>query len=178
MTGMSQRAYAAAAGLSRGTVSELIDAGMPGRGFRAIEKESADAWRAANIDPARTDAARRGLANSAGKPRKNGKAAKISGSSKVNGASVATARRKKLEFDLKLSQLKLAERQGEVIPRETLESFLFARARDERDQWIGFIARTAPILAHDLDCDLQKSFAVLDRLIREQLLALAKELPA
>ena len=69
----SQRAYAAAAGLSRGTVSELIDAGMPGRGFRAIDKESADAWRAANIDPARTDAARRGLAEPAGKPRKNGK---------------------------------------------------------------------------------------------------------
>ena len=112
MTGMSQRAYAAAAGLSRGTVSELIDAGMPGRGFRAIDKESADAWRAANIDPARTDAARRGLADSAGKPRKYGKAAK------VNGASVATARRKKLEFDLKLSRIETRRAPGRSHPAD------------------------------------------------------------
>jgi hypothetical protein len=115
----------------------------------------ADAWMAENIDPARQEAARRGRAD------------------RVSGGSVASARQQKLETDVRLSQLKLGERDGSLVARSEVEAFVFARARMERDRWVSFVARTAPTLANELDCDPQRAFAVLDRLVREHLTELA-----
>jgi len=58
--------------------------------------------------------------------------------------------------------------------RAKVEAFIFERARDERARWTGWIARTAPTLAHELDCDPQKAFAAVDRLTREHLAELAE----
>jgi hypothetical protein len=152
-TYVMQAAYAKRVGLSQTRIAQLIRDGLPTNGSR-IDPVAADRWMAEHIDPLRKAAAR-------------GK------SGGVSGGSVAAARAAKLQADVKLSQLKLGERDGSLVERASVEKFIFERARFERDRWVGWIARTAPTLAHDLDCDPQRAFAVLDRLVREHLAELA-----
>ncbi len=150
--GVTKAIYARRAKLSHGRVSDLIAQGLPTLADGKIDPAAADAWLAENIDPARKDADKRGRSAKAGKL-----------------ATVAEARRKKIIFDLELSNLNLRERKGELVERAEVERFIFERAHFERDQWLGWIARTAPALAHELNCDPAAAFAALDRMVREHL---------
>lgn len=152
---VTQTAFAKRVGLSKTRVSKLVREGLPTHGGR-IDVAEADAWIAEHVDPVRKDADARG--------RKAG----------ISGGSVAAARAAKLQADVKLSQLKLGERDGSLVERATVERFIFERARFERDQWIGWIARSAPELAAALDVDLQAAFAAMDRLVRAHLVELAR----
>ena len=80
----------------------------------------------------------------------------------------------KLQADVKLTQLKLGERDGSLVERSAVEKFLFERARFERDQWVGWVSRAAPAIAAEIQCDPTAVFALVDRLVRKQLSELAQ----
>jgi hypothetical protein len=76
-------------------------------------------------------------------------------------------KKQKLSADLRLADLKLREREGSLVQKGAAETFVFEEARKIRDQLIGWVAQSAPTLAHELEADPQKTFAALDRLVRE-----------
>jgi len=45
---------------------------------------------------------------------------------------------------------RLAKMRGEVVDRDTAQRIVFQMARQERDQWLGWPARVAPLLAAEL----------------------------
>lgn len=153
ITHVTQAAYAKRVGLSQSRVAQLIREGLPTNGSR-IDPIAADRWVAEHSDPVRKAAAR-------------GK------SGGVSGGSVAAARAAKLQADVRLSQLKLGERDGSLVERASVGKFIFERARFERDRWVGWIARSAPELAAALDCDPHATFSALDRVVRDHLVELA-----
>ena len=87
--------------------------------------------------------------------------------------SVTDLRKQKLAAEIRLANLKTDEREGSLVPRAAAENFIFEEARKIRDGLIGWVSRSAPIIAAELECEPQLVFAVLDRLIREHLADLA-----
>ena len=153
-SGLTQTAYAKRVKISRGRVGQLIDDGLPVTADGKINPAIADRWIAEHVDRERRAAERRG------------RQAPVS-------AAVADVRRQKLSADARLAELELRRREGSLVAKSEVERFVFARAQMERDRWLGFIARTAPVLASELDVDLSKAFSFLDRVIRAQLLELS-----
>jgi hypothetical protein len=88
-------------------------------------------------------------------------------------ASCTDLRKRKLAIDNQISELKLSERSGSLVPRDAAERYVFEELRKVRDNLIGWVARSAPVVAHELDADPQLTFATLDRLVREFLTELA-----
>jgi hypothetical protein len=152
--------YAKRVNLSRPRVSQLVAKGLPTVGGK-IDPDTADKWIAANLDPERRERDRswRGGVVNEPAPRR---------------VETTEARRQKMQADAGLANLKLRERDGALISRDIVERFVFERARAERDVWIGWIARTAPALAHELQSDPQATFAALDRIVRENLLEISQ----
>ena len=153
---LTKTGYARHVKLSPGRITQLLAKGLPTVAGK-INSDAADAWIEANIDHDRRERERERQASSvATEP------------APVRG-EMSEARRQKMQADAGLAKLKLRERDGALISREVVERFVFERARAERDVWIGWIARTAPILARELEVNSQKAFAILDRIVREHL---------
>jgi hypothetical protein len=84
------------------------------------------------------------------------------------------ARVEKTRHDAELKALLVAERRGDLIDRQAAERAIEGRARFERDSWIGFAAAASATLAAELGGDPARTFAVLDRLVREHLTQLSE----
>jgi hypothetical protein len=69
-------------------------------------------------------------------------------------ATTAEARTRKLVHESNLLALELRQRQGELVDRKAAEAAVFARARFERDAWVGWSSRAAPALAAKFGVDL------------------------
>jgi len=153
----TKSAFAARTGLSPGRISQLIAEGLPVAGDGSIDVEAGLSWMAANLD-----AARRGKGGSTSTP----------AGSKT--ATLAEARR--LHEIVKVQRAKLAyeREQGSLVDAVEARNTIFARARAERDAHLAWVQRVAPILAAEAGGDPGKTFAILDRMMREHLAHLAE----
>ena len=150
----SKAEFAARAGLTAGRISQLIAEGLPVRSDGSIDVAQGLAWMEANLDAARR--------NKGGSPGPGNRA-----------ATLAEARR--LHEIVKVQRAKLAyeREQRSLIDAEDARRTVFARARAERDAHVAWVQRAAPIVAAEAGGDPNKTFAVLDRMMREHLEHLA-----
>jgi hypothetical protein len=150
---VSKAAFAERVGLTRGRISQLIAQGLPVLPDGRIEVEAGLRWMEENLDPGR-----------------RGKGGTQSGTT----PSLAEARR--LHEIVKVQRAKLAyERErGDLVNRSAVKVAVFARAKAERDAHMAWVARVTPLLAAELGADPARTFAALDRLMREHLVDLAR----
>lgn len=163
----SKSKFAARVGVTKGRISQLVAAGLPVREDGSIDIEAALAWMEANLDPAKrnkggtkrealiTGGAKDGAGTSSGMP------------------SLGEARRLHLIVQIERAKIALQQERGQLIDAEQASATVFNRARAERDAHIAWVQRSAPIIAGELCSDPAKTFAVLDRLMREHLDCLA-----
>lgn len=151
----SKSSFAARTGLSPGRISQLIAEGLPVGGDGSIDVEAGLSWMATNLD-----AARRGKGGSA-----------VAASART--ATLAEARR--LHEIVRVQRAKLAyeREQGNLVDAGEARNTVFARARAERDAHLAWVQRAAPILAAEAGGDPNRTFAILDRMMREHLEHLA-----
>ena len=174
MQGLSERAYAARVGLSRGAIQKAKEAGRivlyPDG---SIDPDASDARRAEMTDPSKVRGARVELAagrvmqpSAASSPpgpimkpvpeaavtavgdtlREQGLAAPAAGGAMTFlQAKTANEVLKAQERRIRLSRLK-----GELIDRARAETLVFRLAREERDAWVTWPARVAAVMAAEL----------------------------
>lgn len=151
-TTMSKKGFAEHLRVTPGRVSQYIAAGLPVEENGRIHIERGKAWVKANVDPNRRRAGGDGTLP-------------LFGSSSRDARETAEA---------EIAQLKAKQLGGQLIDRAATLRTIESRARAERDAWIGWVNRAAPELAHEAGGNLSTTVAVLDRLVRDQLVTLAK----
>ncbi len=182
MQGMSERQYAAHAGISRGAVQKARAAGrlvMFPDG--SIDAQASDLRRAATTDPSKQR-------QQAGKP------ARLK---PVSEAAVGSVRETLKEQGLPaggnvtfvqartaheiakahLARLKLQERRGALIDRARATALVFRLAREERDAWANWPARVAALMAVELGVEAHAMQKVLGAHVRAHLAELAEVKP-
>lgn len=182
MQGMSERQYAAHAGVSRGAVQKARAAGrlmlFPDGSINAA---ASDARRAAATDPAKQrgragkPAAVRPVAAAAvGSVRETLKEQGLPAGSRVTYVEARTAHE---IAKAHLARLKLQERKGELVDRARASSLVFRLAREERDAWLNWPARVAALMAAELAVETHAMQKILETHVRAQLAALAELRP-
>ena len=180
--GMSERAYARHAGISRGAVQKARQAGrLVLHPDGSIDAAASDARRAQATDPAKQ---RRGSLPSM-RPVPEAAIGAVNETLKEQGmppaqgggmtylqARTANEVLKAQERKLRLQRLK-----GELIDRPRAVSLVFRLARQERDAWAGWPARIAAIIAADLGVDAHRMQTVLETHVRAHLGELAEVRP-
>jgi hypothetical protein len=83
---------------------------------------------------------------------------------------------RRLHEIVKVQRAKLAyERErGDLVNRSAVKVAVYARAKAERNAHMAWVARVTPLLAAELGADPARTFAALDRLMREHLVDLAR----
>lgn len=177
MPGMSERQYAAHAGVSRGAVQKARLAGrLVLNGDGTIDAAASDARRHASTDPAKqrklaaAPAAERPPRAPAMKPvpdaalsalgdtlREQGMAAPAVGS----GTTFLQAKTANEVLKAQERRLKLQKLKGELIDRARATALVFRLAREERDAWVNWPGRVAAVMAAELSAALGGA-AVLD----------------
>jgi hypothetical protein len=149
---VTKAAFAGRVGLTRGRISQLIAQGLPVLPDGRIEVEAGLRWMEENLDPDRR------------------------GKGGVAGATPSLAEARRLHEIVKVQRAKLAlERErGDLVNRSAVKAAVFARAKAERDAHMAWVARVTPLLAAELGADPARTFAALDRLMREHLVDLAR----
>lgn len=150
---LSKAAFAERVGLTRGRISQLIGQGLPVTGDGRIEVEAGLRWMEDNLDPDR-----------------RGKG----GAQPSTTPSLAEARRLHEIVKVQRARLSLDRERGDLVNRATVRGAVFARAKAERDEHMAWLARITPLLASELGADPARTFAALDRLMREHLVDLAR----
>lgn len=148
----TKTAFAARVGLTKGRISQLIAEGLPVRNDGKIDVEAALGWMEKNLDPAR---------------RNKG------GVSEGHSPTLAEARRLHLIVQVQRAKLALEQERGRLVDADEATATIFTRARSERDSHIAWVQRSAPLIAGELGTDPTRTFAILDRLMREHLEYLA-----
>jgi hypothetical protein len=170
MQGLSERAYAARVGLSRGAIQKAKEAGrivlFPDG---SIDAEASDARRADMTDPSKVRGERATTAMAPApklKPvpeaavtavgdtlRENGLAAPaVGGTMTFLQAKTANEVLKAQERRIRLQKLK-----GELIERARALSLVFRLAREVRDAWVNWPARSAALMAAELSASCSEA---------------------
>jgi len=182
MEGLSERAYAARSGLSRGAVQKARKTGrLVLYPDGSINAAASDARRGAMTDPDQQIRARGGLGA-------GGEAGAIGGGS-VSGAgetsSYIKARTALTVYMAQDKQIAIQKKKGVLVDRARAETLVFRLARQERDVWVTWPTRVAALMAAQLSAEMETASgapvtietAVLQRVleahVREQLDALA-----
>lgn len=182
MEGLSERAYAARSGLSRGAVQKARKSGrLVLFADGSINAAASDARRGVMTDPDQQLRARGGL--SAGDGPGGGIGAGVS--SAGESTSYLKARTALTVYQAQERQLALQKKKGVLVDRSRAETLVFRLARQERDAWVTWPTRVAATMAAELAAEMEKASgapapietAVLQRVleahVREQLDALA-----
>lgn len=161
MKGLSERQYASRAGLSRGAIQKAKATGrLVLHGDGSIDAAASDARRAEATDPAK----QRGEARNAIKAAKLkpvpdaalssvGETLREEGlPTPVTGGSTTFLQAKTANEVLKAQErrLRLQKLKGELIDRDRAVGLVFRLAREERDAWVTWPARTAALMASEL----------------------------
>lgn len=186
MPAMSERQYAAHAGISRGAVQKAKAAGrLVLFDDGSIDAAASDARRAAATDPAK----RREMPapDSGGGSKMKPVAVAALGSVRetlkeqglpATGAMTFVQARTAHEIaKAHLTRLRLQERRGEVVDRAGATGLVFRLARQERDAWITWPARVAALMAADLGVEAHAMQRVLETHVRAHLAELAEVVP-
>lgn len=168
MQGLSERAYAARVGLSRGAIQKAKEAGrlvlFPDG---SIDAEASDARRAEMTDPSKVRGERGGAAKLPPAPspaaklkpvpeaavtavgdtlRENGLAAPVVG----GGTTFLQAKTANEVLKAQERRIRLQKLKGELIERARALSLVFRLAREVRDAWVNWPARSAALMAAEL----------------------------
>jgi hypothetical protein len=186
MQGMSERDYAARAGLSRGAIQKAKAAGrLVLHPDGSIDAEASDARRATATDPSKQRAAaERGPAPPPPKlkPVPNAALSAVGDTLRENGlpppaTGGATFLQAKTANEVLKSQerrLKLQKLKGELVDRARAETLVFRLARETRDAWVNWPARAAALIAAELGLDPAAMQKVLEAHVRAHLDELAE----
>jgi len=171
MEGMSERAYSAHSGLSRGAIQKARKAGrLVVYSDGSINTAASDARRAEMTDP---DQQRRSTGGDSG----------FSGP--ADSSSYLKARTALTVYQAQERQLAIQKKKGTLVDRARAETLVFRLARQERDVWVTWPSRVAALMAADLAAEVEKQSgkpvmieaAILQRVlethVRAQLDALA-----
>ena len=182
MEGMSERAYAAHAGLSRGAVQKARKNGrLVLFADGSINATASDARRGAMTDPDQQMRSRGGFGGA-----RDGAA---TGAGNVSGPGDSTsyikARTALTVYMAQDKQIAVQKKKGVLVDRARAETLVFRLARQERDTWVTWPTRVAALMAAQLSAEMEKASgapvtietAILQRVlethVREQLDALA-----
>ncbi len=192
MQGMSERAYAAHAGLSRGAIQKARKSGrLVLFADGSIDAAASDARRAATTDPdqqgrSKGAAARQPTSTTperTSRPDANLAAPSISGPG--DSSSYLKARTALTVYQAQERQIAIQKKKGVLVDRARAETLVFRLARQERDAWVTWPARVAAIMAAELSAEMEKTTGeamsigtgvlqrVLEAHVRDQLTALA-----
>ena len=171
MEGMSERAYAAHSGLSRGAVQKARKNGrLVLFADGSINAAASDLRRGATTDPDQ-------------QLRSRGGDGMISGPGET--ASYIKARTALTVYMAQDKQIAIQKKKGVLVDRARAETLVFRLARQERDTWVTWPTRVAALMAAQLSAEMEKASgvpvtietAILQRVlethVREQLDALA-----
>lgn len=172
--GVTERQYAAYAGISRGAVSKAKGSGrlalFPDG---SIDAAASDIRLAQETDPSKRrnhrpvpEAAVGAVAETL---REQGMPASAAGGLTFLQARTANEVMKAQERRIRLQKLK-----GEVVDRARATALVFRLARQERDAWVGWPARVSALMAGELGVGVHAMQTVLDRYVREHLASLAE----
>ena len=181
MQGMSERQYAAHAGISRGAVQKARVAGrLVLCADGSIDAAASDVRRAAATDPAK----QRSRAGQVGvqKLRPISEAAldsvrdalKEQGLPATGSLSFVQARTAHEGAKAHIARLKLQRMRGELVNRDNAAALVFQLAREERDTWLNWPARVAALMAAELGVDAHTMQKVLEAHVRAHLASLAE----
>jgi hypothetical protein len=177
---MSERQYAAHAGVSRGAVQKAKLAGrLVLHGDGSIDAAGSDLRRAALTDPARQPPSpvrpklkpvpEAAVAAVGETLREQGLSAPaVGGSTTFLQARTANEVLKAQERRLKLQKMK-----GELVARDRAKALLFRLAREERDAWVNWPGRVAALMAAELGVDAAVMHRALESRVRAHLGELA-----
>jgi hypothetical protein len=183
---MSERDYAARAGLSRGAIQKAKLAGrLALHPDGSIDADASDARRAAATDPSKQRGSRApersekrpapsgpklkpvpnaAVAGVGDTLRENGLPSPSGGGATFLQAKTANEVLKSQERRLKLQKLK-----GELVDRARAEALVFRLARETRDAWVNWPARAAALIAAELGLDPAAMQKVLEAHVRAHL---------
>ena len=177
MEGLSERAYAAHSGLSRGAVQKARKNGrLVLFADGSINVAGSDARRGAMTDPDQQMRSRGGLGGSGGDGTVSGPG---------DSTSYLKARTALTVYQAQERQLSIQRKKGVLVDRARAETLVFRLARQERDVWVTWPTRVAALMAAQLSAEMEKASgvpvmietAILQRVlethVREQLDALA-----
>ena len=171
MKGMSERDYAAHAGLSRGGVQKAR------RNGRLVLHEDG------SIDAAASDARRAEMTDPDQQRRSLGGEAAVSGPGE--SSSYLKARTALTVYQAQERQLAIQKKKGALVDRARAETLVFRLARQERDVWVTWPGRVAALMAAQIMAEVEGQTGasvtietaimqrVLEAHVREQLDALA-----
>ena len=175
MEGMSERAYAAHSGLSRGAVQKARKNGrLVLFADGSINASASDARRGAMTDPDQQMRSRGGSGSGEGA---------VSGPG--DSTSYLKARTALTVYQAQERQIAIQKKKGLLVDRARAETLVFRLARQERDAWVTWPARVAAIMAAELSAEMEKTTGeaasigtgvlqrVLEAHVRDQLAALA-----
>ena len=175
MEGMSERAYSAHSGLSRGAVQKARKTGrLVLFGDGSINAAASDARRGVMTDPDQQMRSRGGFGAGDGA---------VSGPG--DSTSYLKARTALTVYQAQERQLSIQRKNGVLVDRARTEALVFRLARQERDTWVTWPTRVAALMAAQLSAEMEKAAgvpvtietAILQRVlethVREQLDALA-----
>ncbi|WP_296644182.1 hypothetical protein [Roseinatronobacter sp.] len=179
MEGLSERAYAAQSGLSRGAVQKARKNGrLVLFADGSINAAASDARRGAMTDPDQQMRSRGG--DGAGIGGGTGSA-----SGPGDSTSYLKARTALTVYQAQERQLAIQKKKGVLVDRARAEALVFRLARQERDTWVTWPTRVAALMAAQLAAEMEAATgspmtletAILQRVlethVREQLDALA-----
>ncbi len=171
MQGMSERDYAAHAGLSRGAIQKAKRAGRLALfADGSIDAAASDARRAETTDP---DQQRRSVGESS-----------LTGPGE--SSSYLKARTALTVYQAQERQIAIQKKKGALVDRARAEALVFRLARQERDAWVTWPARVAALIAAQVSAECESASGVslaidtaimqrvLEAHVREQLDALAE----
>ena len=180
MKGLSERAYAARSGLSRGAVQKARKTGrLVLYPDGSINAAASDARRAETTDPDQQMRAQGGVGTGGG----DGAANAVSGPG--DSASYLKARTALTVYQAQERQLAIQKKKGALVDRARAEALVFRLARQERDVWVTWPSRVAALMAAEVAAEVEKQSgqpviieaAILQRVlethVRAQLEALA-----
>jgi hypothetical protein len=163
MQGLSERAYAARVGLSRGAIQKAKEAGrivlFPDG---SIDPDASDARRAEMTDPSKVRGERAVTATPTGpnlKPVPEAAVAAVGDTLREQGLAVPAVggamtflQAKTANEVLKAQErrIRLQKLKGELIERARALSLVFRLAREVRDAWVNWPARSAALMAAEL----------------------------
>jgi hypothetical protein len=163
MQGLSERKYAARAGLSRGAIQKAKAAGrLVLFGDGSIDASASDNKRAEMTDPSKQhentktklkpvpDAALSAVGETLREQGLNAPA--TGGNTTFLQAKTANEVLKAQERRLKLQKMK-----GELVDKARAKALVFQLAREERDAWVNWPARAAALMAAELSSALSEN---------------------
>jgi hypothetical protein len=183
MQGMSERDYAARAGLSRGAIQKAKAAGrLVLHPDGSIDPEASDARRASATDPSKQRATAELLPAPKLKPVPNAAISAVGDTLRENGlpppaTGGATFLQAKTANEVLKSQerrLKLQKMKGELVDRARAEALVFRLARETRDAWVNWPARAAALIAAEIGVEPAVMQKVLEAHVRAHLDELAE----